>query len=155
MQRLKTIFPVILFLLVMFMTNSCKKDKLTGDLDAFEGRYTWTHSIYKEEWWQSFNTTVNASGKDYTAEIEFTNTGKIIFYINGEEIHKTGYSIESQDAIGDWIHLEVDPFKEDTKELDLNDKVQFSISGDTLNVSTFPGNGYDASFGGGNYFLRN
>ena len=155
MARFKAVYSVVLLLLVMFVTNSCKKDKLVDELDVFEGRYTWTHSEYKQEWWQSYLTTVNASSKSYTAEIEFTNTGKILFYINGEEIHKTGYSIESQETVNDWIHLTVNPFNEDSKDLDLNDEVSFSISADTLNVGTFPGSGYDNSFGGGNYFIRN
>lgn len=155
MKQLKIISSVLILASVLFLTNSCKKDKLTGDLDAFEGRYTWTHSWYKQEWWHSYQTFLGASSKNYTAEIEITNTGKIYFYIDGERIHKTGYSIESQEEIGDWTYLTVNPFNENSKQLDLKDELHLSISADTLGVSHFPGNGYDNSFGGGNYFLRN
>lgn len=155
MKRLKTISPVILFLFVLLVTNSCNKDKLTGDLEAFEGRYTWTHSLYKAEWWHSYNSIMLPADKGHTAEVEFTNTGKIIFYIDGEEIHKTGYSIESQDELSGVLTLTISTFKGSSKELDLNNNVRFTLSGDTLTVNDFPGGGYDESYAGDNYFSRN
>lgn len=155
MKQFRTILSLMFILSLLFVSSSCKKDKLTGELDAFEGKYTWTHSWYKQEWWHSNNTYLDATSKNYTAEIEITNTGKILFYINGEQIHKTGYSIESQETIDGWLYLTVKPSKKNSKQIDLNNELHFSISADTLSVSKFPGSAYDNSYSGGNYFLRN
>ena len=148
-------------LLCVFLVSltffACKKDKLIDDLEVFKGRYTWSYTYYFENWWDSSYKIFQASNADYKAEIEFNDQGKIIFYIDGVEIHKTGFSIENQELIGNGqiISLSVDPFHENSKNLDLNDKIGFSISGDTLNVDDFPGESYDRDFGGSHYFIRN
>jgi hypothetical protein len=141
----------------MFILNSCDKDKLTGDLDAFEGRYTWEYSRYSENWWSSSLTTRQASDFNYTAEVEFNEKGKVIFYIDGKEIHKTGYKILEQNDVGieGQTNLRIDPNIENTKELDLNDYIDLTLREDTLTMNDFPGESYDEDLGGTHFFIRN
>lgn len=136
--------------------TSCTKDKLEGELEIYKGRYTWNHSWYKKNVLSSSLTFRDASQSNYSAEIEFDDKGKVIFYINGEEKLKTSYSIKKQETInGNTVTLEINPRKEDTRDLDFNDKISFSMTNDTLSNSQFPGNSYDQSLAGTHYFLRN
>jgi hypothetical protein len=138
------------------MFFGCEKDKLNDELAVFEGRYTWEYSRYKENWWSSTYKTRLASTYDYTAEVEFDNEGSLIFYINGKEIHCTRYKIEKQEILSDSsISLELDPSKENSKKLDLNDVVRFNLKNDTLMVNDFPGASYDDNVPGSHYFIRN
>ncbi len=149
--------PTILILSTTIFLWGCTKDKLEGDLEVFKGRYTWNYSWYKKNVLSSNLTFRSASQSDYTAEIEFTDKGKVIFYINGEKKHKTGYSIESQDVSegGQRFSIEIKPRKEDTKDLDFNDKISFSLKNDTLSTSAYPGGSYDNTISGTHYFSRN
>ncbi len=147
----------LLAILDLFLITSCKKDKLLNELEVFKGKYTWQYTMYREHWWSTTTLTRPASNSNYTAEIEFNNEGRIIFYINGQEIHKTGYSIENQETSnnGKTIWIKVDPIKENSKNLDLNDDVDFTITNDTLTVDNFPGTSYDEELFGTHYFTRN
>lgn len=146
-----TVFAILL----CFLSSSCEKDKLTGELDEFEGKYSWSYSKYKEELWTAFRTRTPDS-EGYTAQVEMTDRGKIIFYINDEEIHKTGFSIVNQEITnnGQSISLEINPVVENTKEIDLNNTLGLTLTGDTLYVDDFPGESYDSSNYGQHYFLR-
>jgi len=149
---------LLIHLIVISLTfYACQKDKLIDELEVFKGKYSWTHSVYKQNWWNTGFKTKYASNSEYTAEIEFNDEGKILFYINGEMIHKTGFSIETKELsnAGKTIYLAVDPYKEDSEALDMNDIIDFNLTADTLIVNDFPGAGYDNLFSGGNYFIRN
>lgn len=151
--------PLLTFLLVISLMStsvSCKKDKLTDDLAVFKGRYSWSYTVFHENWWSTTTTTRAASNSSYTAEVEFTSKGKVIFYIDGEPIHKTGYSIESTEVSedGETTWLTIRPFIENSKDLDLNDNVSFGIRNDTLSINDFPGESYDATIAGTDYFIR-
>jgi hypothetical protein len=139
------------------MLLSCQKDRLTGELDAFEGRYTWTHSRYRPSIWSTNFTTTPASNFDYTAEVEFTDQGKIVFYIDGEAIHKTRYKILEQEDVEleGVLSLRIDPAIEDTKEIKLNNFIDFTLVEDTLTIDDFPGASYDEQAEGTHYFVRN
>lgn len=155
-----TFSPILHCLLVIGVvctTVSCKKDKLTDDLAVFKGRYSWSYTVFKEDWWSANTTTRPASNSTYTAEVEFTSKGKIIFFIDGVPIHKTGYSIESTEVSedGETTWLTVRPFVEKSKDLDLNDNVSFGVRNDTLSINDFPGESYDATIAGTDYFIRN
>ena len=81
----------------------------------------------------------------------------LTFFINNEEIHKTRYKVlgEEYSELTDAYFIEIDPRKEDSKELDLNNVVRFSLfGGDTLTCDDFPGESYDDSFSGTSYFVR-
>ena len=140
-----------------FLFTACKKDRLTDDLDQFEGRYTWEYSTYSEEWWSNDLTYYDAEDADYIAEIEFNNEGRIFFYIDGEEVHSTRYKITNIDrSHGDGkIGITIDPAVEDVKEMDMNNEMDLSIHGDTLFSDDFPGSSYDESLYGSHYFVRN
>lgn len=157
---MNTIFKHLIFTLVIIFVAtliSCEKDKLTGDLDAFEGRYTWEYARYSENWWSSSLTTRQASDFNYTAEVEFNEKGKVIFYIDGKEIHKTGYKILEQNDVGieGQTNLRIDPNIENTKELDLNDYIDLTLREDTLTMNDFPGESYDKDLSGTHFFIRN
>jgi len=148
---------IVIYTVVLATLVSCKKDKLVGDLDLFKGRYTWEYSVQKEYWYSLSTITIPAANSNYTAEIEFNSKGKIIFYIDGQQIHKTGYSIEQQETTnnGNTISLKLNPRIEDSKEIDLNNFIDITITNDTLTVDDFPGESYDENLGGIHYFLRN
>ncbi len=137
---------------------SCNKDRLTGNLDQFEGTYTWSHSVFKADWWSSETTRVNAENRGYTASIKLDNKSKIYFYANSEEIHKSKFRIAEQNEEDDGtLNLVIEMFKEDNKseDLDFNDQLSLRLQNDTLDVGDFPGNVYDSTISGNNYFIRN
>ena len=144
-----------LFFSVLFF--SCKKDNLVNELEVYKGRYTWDFTVKKDNWWSNSTTTKPATNWNYTAEVEFTNEGKLLFFINGEEIHKTGYTIVEQNVYnnGTTVSLVIDPHKEDSKKLDLNNEVSFTLTNDTLSIDDYPGNSYDEYNSGTHYFIRN
>ncbi len=150
---MKTLFTYVIILIV---STSCNKDKLTGELEAFKGQYTWSHTTNRLHALTNKTQTRLASSYTYTAELEFNDKGKLFFYINGEEIHKTGFSIEQQNVNPDGsISLTIRAFKENSKKLDLNDEVRFALIGnDTLYADDFPGASYDENNTGGHYFIR-
>jgi len=136
---------------------SCKKDKLTGIYDRFEGKYEWAYSYY------TFRDcslcplkshTDFASQANYTAQIEFDNTTHITFFINNEVLVKKKFKIKDQYQDGNtlFMDLKVDVNKD---VLDIDDKIEvYSISEDTIYILGFPGSGYDNNFQGSNYFVR-
>lgn len=145
----------LLIVSLLLLLSSCRKDKLSGELDLFKGKYTWKYTEYSEYWWSSDLLIRDASVSEYTAEIEFDDRGKVIFYIDGQKVHKTGYSVERQETIGNTVSLRIQPFKENSKHLDLNDFMDFTVTNDTLTVDDFPSESYDDSFVGTHFFIRN
>lgn len=155
MKNLKRLSDFTLMLLSVFVLLACKKDKLTNDLDAYEGRFTWEYTLFKENWWDSDFTKRNASQFDYVAEIEFNNEGKLFLYIDGEEVHKTGFSVESNETLDGTISLKIKPAKKNSKDIDLPKYLELTLKNDTLSMGDFPAKSYDQSFSGTHYFLRN
>lgn len=154
---LKTRSIFLSYFIGLLILVGCQKDKLKDELEPFKGRYTWVEYRYKQNWWDSGLTSRPASNYDFKAEIEFDNKGKIKFYIDGKEIHKTGYSIVDQSVMdGDQtILLTVNPRIEDSEDLDLNNTIDFWLKGDTLTCDDFPGESYDDKLGGEHLFQRN
>lgn len=155
MKNLKRLSDFTLMLLSVFVLVACKKDKLTDDLDAYEGRFKWEYTLFKENWWDTDLTKLNASKSDYTAEVEFNNEGKLFFYIDDEEIHKTRFSVESNETLDATISLKIKLAKKNSKEIKLPQNLEFTLRNDTLSVGDFPSKSYDESFEGTHYFLRN
>lgn len=140
---------------VLSVLSSCNRDKLTGDLDAFEGKYEWVYWEYRANWYSSARSIKLAEDFDYTAAIEFNGKGKVIFYIDNEEVHRTGYRIKDQNTYEDGrvIELLIDPRIEDTQEIDLNNNIRFSLEADTLTCDDFPSESYDQETGKGVHFF--
>ncbi len=154
---LRVWFSPIIILLISVMSFSCEKDNLVDELEVFKGKYTWNYTKYRKNWWSNTYITKPATKWDYTAEVEFNTKGQLVFFINGKEIHKTGFKVIEKyiSNEGATISMEIDPSKEDSKELDLNNKVGFVLTNDTLSIDDFPGNSYDENNGGTHYFIRN
>lgn len=146
----------ILFI-VTATINGFQKDKLNDELEPYKGKYSWIEYRFRQNWWDSGLTSRPASNYDFKAEIEFDNKGKIKFFIDGEEIHKTGYSIVEHYVMddGQTIFLSVKPRIEDTKEIDLNNTMEFWLRNDSLVVDDFPGESYDGNLRGEHLFQRN
>lgn len=155
MKSSKNFSKFTLVFLSVLVLLACKKDKLTNDLDAYEGRFTWEYTLFKENWWDSDFTKRNASQFDYVAEIEFNNEGKLFLYIDGEEVHKTGFSVESNETLDGTISLKIKPAKKNSKDIDLPKYLELTLKNDTLSMGDFPAKSYDQSFSGTHYFLRN
>ena len=153
MKQLKT---TSLFFLLTLSLTSCNKDKLIDDLASFKGRYTWQYTQFKEHWYDSEFTTRDADQSDYTAEILFNDEGKLFFYINNKEIHKTGFSVENTETIGSTVSLKIKPAKKNSKNLKLEKYIELTLTDDTLlSIGTFPSKSYDDSFFGTHYFFKN
>ncbi len=146
------LWSCILFLLLL---TACKKDTLEGELTAFHGRYQMNFYTYTQCFLCTKVYTGYASNLDYTAEIEFSPKGKIIFYIDNEELHKTAFRIVASDITDpSHLQLDIDPIVEDVKGLDLNNQLSFQLINDTLYTVDFPGESYDQDIHGNFRFLR-
>ncbi|MEZ4722355.1 MAG: hypothetical protein R2813_10830 [Flavobacteriales bacterium] len=137
--------------------SGCQKDKLKDELESFKGRYTWIEYRFRQNWWDAFLTTRPASNYDFTAEIEFDKKGKLKFYVDGNQIHETRYSIKEQNLLedGQTVYLSLRPRSEESDEIDLNNTIDFWLKGDTLTCDDFPGESYDDKLGGEHLFQRN
>lgn len=155
MKKQLFILSILLSLPILFA--SCKKDKLTGVYDQFEGKYQWIYSRYSYRdcvLCTRKSHTDSASEASYTAQIEFDNTSCVTFYIDNEVLTKRKFRIKDQSDEGGslFLDLKVDVKKSD---LDIDDRLEvYTVSKDTIYLSGFPGSGYDKNFKGSNYFVR-
>lgn len=143
------------FCLLMLLSSGCKKDTLEGELMAFHGRYQMEFYTYTQCFLCTKVYTGYASNLDYSSAIEFTPEGKVIFYIDNEELHKTAFKIVASDITDpSRLLLDIDPIVEDVKGLDLNNEISFQLINDTLHTVDFPGESYDKDIHGNFRFLR-
>ncbi len=142
---------------VVLSLNSCESDKLENGFENFYGSYTWEHTYYSKNWWDSRLYFRSADEANYSANIEISEDGFIYYYIDQQEVHKTRFKVLNQDydAPSDTYWLELDPSKEDSKNMDLNNSMSFTLIGnDTLTSIDFPGEAYDESNHGNHFFIR-
>ena len=153
----KTLITLIALLYLPLSFVSCEKDKLIGIYDQFEGKFEWTHSTYGYRDYPLgplLSHTDSATEANYTAQIQFDNTGRVTFFINDSILTKKKFIIKDQyeDSGLLYMDLRVDVNK---KVLDIDDRLEvYSKSNDTIYLSGFPGDGYDTDFQGTNYFVR-
>lgn len=148
-----------MFLLVSLpiLFSSCEKDRITGDYDRFEGKFQWVYSsyVYRDCTLCPLKHHTDSAGEaSYTAQIEFTNTGRVIFFIDNNVLIDKRFKVSDQYEENSVLYMDlwVDVNK---NVLDINDRLEvFSPSVDTIYISGFPGNGYDEEFQGHNYFVR-
>jgi hypothetical protein len=144
---------LIIITFVLFV--ACKKDKLNGDLESYKGKFKWVGNMGRPCVFCGVAFYDN-SNADFSADIEFDNLGKVVFYINDELYLKKNYRVKKQSPNGyggKEIEIRVDVPK---SKLDINDKLSLNIIGDTLYIDKYPLPGYPGKGSSmGNVFVRN
>lgn len=149
----------LILLLIIVVTSSCKKDKLTGTYDRIEGEYKYVFSEYVSSQWLIFWTKsslvhFDANQLDYSAGIEFDNKGRVYFIIDDAVFLKRRYRIKEQSEYEGRLNMELWVDVND-KDLNINDELHITHFGeDTLVVFEYPGPGYDPNVPSYNYFVR-
>ncbi|UKN02388.1 hypothetical protein K6119_02485 [Paracrocinitomix mangrovi] len=79
-------YVAILLLSVLFVSFSCKKDKLVGDTAILIGSWKWNNTTNVMNYCQADSlwtyTVVDSTTNGYTYTIEFLEKGKVKFYHN-------------------------------------------------------------------------
>jgi len=74
--------PVV-FLIILFISFSCKKDKLKDDKEIFIGKWSWVYSKANLDLCSGFpkyDDTLTPTTENTTYQIEFIKKGKVFFY---------------------------------------------------------------------------
>lgn len=144
---------LIVFTLITLLFTTCKKEDLNGPYSHLKGKYTWIGNTVKNCTLcpSYFNSNATA---DFSAEIEFDESGKVKFYIDNELYLKHKFRISNEESFIDnsnfTIELNIDVPK---SKLDIDDKLKVTLfEGDTLFIDKFPYNGYKS---GQNLILNN
>ena len=140
---MKLVQKTLLILIALFILG-CKKDKLDNEFNAFEGKWQWIYTYSRTSIFSDFNTNLRPESTGFEAYVEFTNKGKILFFIDNEKLAETKYQIKDQSKDGTSLNMELD-FDIDENGLALSGKRHFGINNDTVNFIGFPYEGYKTS----------
>jgi len=139
-------FNLLLLLILTVSFSSCKKDKLEGDYNVFEGKWKWVGTSYATKnctLCQQVSHYISTSDVSYTAEIEFTDKGRVIFYINNDVVAEEKFKVLRQDKYEGEVSMQLEV---KTDKLSIDDELNTStLATDSIYVTNFPITGYDDS----------
>jgi hypothetical protein len=115
------IFKLIIFLTIFLLTNSCKKDKLTGDAKSLIGTWQWSKDIWPYK-------TPETAG--YSMTLEFKEKGKYEIKKNNKRIEGGRIIYENSNGTYWW------DFQLEFKRNDLFSKKQQFIGKCLLDVKS-------------------
>lgn len=131
----------ICLLILIVSLVSCKKDKLTGDYNSFEGNFEWDRSTTNDKNISSSNNfTITPKTTGYTVSIVLNSSGEVIFYKNGIQITKNKYTITEKENSSYGNGKISIKLKGEVKGMTISKStLTLRLSGDTLlSVDEFP-----------------
>lgn len=153
------------FALIVLVLSACGGDPLDGEYNAFEGRFDWFVSSTESGALvlNDPSKLIDANKTGYTAEIQITDEGRILFYRDGFLLTDNAFVIldKSSQAAGASLRIEL---KRSTGTLTLaNNELSIELTNDTLRVDAYPFSSIDDEGDylndetaeiQGNYFVR-